>query len=492
MLNSSLCVSKCVLLVVLIAACSPFKIQKEEKKNHLLSSIEENLRTDVYVENDPMQYEISERMKYHAATGFSLTTIKDFKIEASKGFGYCRKEDLVEVQNNSVFRVGSISKPLTAIVVLKLHEQRVLDIDHDIQTYLKTWQLPVNPFSKDSPITLRKLLQHRAGLKEQQMTKLEDEGHVEGDRIFSLNEILDGQSPLQPFTINAQPGSVYKYSNQGYNLIQKVLEDVTGKKFEDLAEDIVLKPFEMSNSTFRTVYPNQNLVNFCYAYKDENVHKRLYQNTVKKCSGGLFSTSRDLAKFCIKTANIINGKDEFLNEKHAKQILEGENYGLGFDLIKKDSLFLFSHSGRTSGFYSFMAMNPENGEGFVMLVNSDGVGDFFSEMLRSASHTFNWNLWNPSKNINKIDINTDNYHDYLGRYKFSEDGEEYIIDIVIKQNELYYIEYEENRQYEFLLIPISKNIFIDAIDGTKIEFNLKKEKNIAFVYDNEYTFEKLN
>mgnify|MGYP003685579297 CR=1 FL=1 len=377
------------LLVTICLFCSSCNGQENIKKEvSYLSKIENGLLPTVQIENAPVYYQLEERMKHYGAVGFSLTTIKDFKIEDSKGYGFCQKENAIKVETNSVFRVGSISKSLTAILILKLQDNGVLDIDTDIKTYLKSWKLPKSIFIKNKPVTLRALLTHTSGLKKQQLVKLGDHGFVKGDPIYTLNEILDGKSSLQPITFTSEPGEGFKYSNQGYNLIQKVIEDVTNQSFENLAQELILRPFGMTHSTFNTVYPDASNTTYCYAYKDEVVHEGFYKNISQKCGGGLFSTSQDLAKFSIKVANVVNGKDPFLSPELANQIFSEEDYGLGFDLIKKGDLFLFSHSGRVPGFYSFMAMDPKKGNGFVMLVNSDGVDDLFWEMLRSVANTF--------------------------------------------------------------------------------------------------------
>ena len=478
-------------IVTSIAFCYSCNGQEVQKKDDTyLYQIENGLIPTVQIENDPVYYQLIDRMKHHGAVGFSLTTIKDFEIEDTKGYGYCQKENSNLVEGNSVFRAGSISKSVTAIVILKLQDEGLLDLDTDIKGYLKSWKLPRSKYIKRTPVTLRTLLNHTSGLKNQQLVKLGDHGFHKGDKIYTLNEILDGKSALQPITFTTKPGEGFKYSNQGYNLIQKVIEDVTNRSFEDLAQEIVLTPFDMTNSTFETVFPEANNANYCYAYKDEVVHEGLYKNIAQKCGGGLFSTSQDLAKFSIKVANIVSGKDSFLSPELAKQIFGQDEYGLGFDLIKKDSLFLFSHSGRVPGFYSFMAMDPKKGNGFVMLVNSDGVGDLFWEMLRSVGNTFNYDLWKPKK-ITRIDIDLEEYKNYIGSYREDGEEEDNIIEVIVKNDQLYYQEFDEEDIYEYPLVPISKNVFIDGIDGNKIEFKLDGNKVIGAMYDDEYSFTKM-
>ncbi len=461
-----------------------------QKKKTDLSLIEQHLMSSIFDKNKPRYYDVEDRMKHHGAIGFSLTTIKDFKIEATKGYGYCRKADEIFVDKHSIFRVGSISKSLTSIVVLKLQEKGQLDIDTDIRQYLKTWKLPESQYIRNTSLTLRHLLSHRSGLKQQQAFKRGvRQGFLKGESLPSLNQALDGETILHPVTFVAEPGSKYSYSNQGYNLIQKVLEDITGKVFEELAEELVLRPFAMNNSTFKTVYPDDSNSNYCYAYRDQKVHEGYYENTILKCAGGLFSTSEDLAKFALNVANINNSNNNFLSPKIARQFFDGDVYGLGFDLISKDSLFLFSHSGRSSGYYSFMAMDPDKGNGFTMLVNTDYVGDFFSEMLRSVSKTFGWNLWDP-KLISSIDIEPSDYQGHIGEYIATTEDGEYKMTIIQKEQQFYCLEHDDEETYEYPLIPIDKGVFIDGIDGNKIEFKLEKDQVVSFLYDNEYVFVK--
>lgn len=482
--------SICLVAIILLFHCSCNSQETLKKESTYLSKIENGLIPTIQVKGDPVYYKLIDRMKHFGAVGFSLTTIKDFKIEDTGSYGFCQKENSNLVVENSVFRVGSISKSITAIVALKLQEEGVLDIDTDIKTYLNSWALPRSRYIKKTPVTLRALLKHTSGLKASQRVKLEDHGFTKGEKTFTLNEILDGKSALQPITFTTKPGEIFKYSNQGYNLIQKVIEDVTGKLFQDLAKELVLAPFDMTNSTFETVFPDSNNTAFCHAYKDEVVHEGFYRNIAQKCAGGLFSTSQDLAKFCIKIANIVNGKDSFLSPELAKQILSEEDYNFGFSLIKNDSLLLISNSGRVAGFYSFMAIDSKLGNGFVMLVNSDGVDDLFREMLRSAAKAFNYSLWKP-KVISKIDIDIKNYKNYIGDYKADDKDEDFIVTVIIKNEQLYYQELHDNTIYEFPLVPISRNIFIDGIDGNKIEFKTKGNIVLGAMFDDEYSYTKI-
>ncbi len=480
--------SNLALLVLLIVCSNSFA---QEVSNSYIDEIEHGLLPKIFVVNRDKPFKLEDRMEHYGAVGFSLSTVRDFKSEDSRGYGYCQKENDYKTNNTSVFRAGSISKSLTALVVLKLQEEGYLNIDTDIKKYLKSWKLPKNKWIKKQPVTLRNLLQHRSGLKGSQKMKIGDEGYKEGEKIFTLIEILDGKSSLQKIEFDSKPGEKYKYSNQGYNLIQLILEDITGKPFEQLAKEYVFQDFNMQNSTFETVLPSENNPSICYAYENADLIEGYYRNTVGKCAGGLFSTTEDLAKFLIKTANIISGKDNFISQEFAKQILSGEPYGLGFDLIKKDDQTVFYHTGRSYGYYSFMAMDIDRGDGFAMMVNTDGVDGFFREMLYAISNTLEWEFWQP-KRLEAIDIDMEDYKDHLGLFVCRVDGKEYKMEVIQKEKELFYLEYDEDEVYKYPLVPVKEQVFYDLIDGNKIEFIFTDEKLTGLEYDGEYLFEKVD
>ncbi len=137
-----------------------------------------------------------------------------------------------------------------------------------------------------------------------------------------------------------------------------------------------------------------------------------------------------------------------------------------------------------------MALDHKKGDGFVMLVNSDGVDDFFREVLYAIADVYGFNIWDP-KEITRISIDLNDYQNYIGRYREDDEEEDYFIDVIIKDDQLYYQEIDGEDIYEFPLIPISKHVFIDGIDGNKIEFKTDGDKVLGAMYDNEYSYTKI-
>ena len=115
---------------------------------------------------------------------------------------------------------------MTALAVLRLAEQHKLDLDADVNQYLKSWKIPKNRFTDQKTVTLRELLSHTAGA-----TVHGFGGYAAGQPVPTLVQVLNGVSPAHsaPIRIDAVPGSRFRYAGGNYVIIQQILIDVTGE-----------------------------------------------------------------------------------------------------------------------------------------------------------------------------------------------------------------------------------------------------------------------
>src|SRR6185295_6617555 len=111
----------------------------------------------------------------------------------------------------------------------------------DVNTKLKSWQVPENEFTTTEHVTLRRLLTHTAGLNVSGFS-----GYELTERIPSVPEVLDGRGNTSAVRVDAVPGSIWRYSGGGYTVMQQLVEDVSGKSFPRYMGDEVLKPFGMT------------------------------------------------------------------------------------------------------------------------------------------------------------------------------------------------------------------------------------------------------
>lgn len=477
-----------ILFFILSYSARAQKIKVSESLT--IDQLANSLIPRVQIVNDPSYFNLEDRMNMYDVPGFAMATIQNGAIQSARGYGFARKAEGVKVSEKTVFQAGSISKSITAILVLKLQDEGVLDIDTNVSEYLKSWHLPKSKYLKKNKITLRHLLSHTSGLKAAQRMKLDQIGYHHDENAPSLNDILDGKTFLQKVDFDSKPGEVHKYSNQGYNLIQKILEDITGEAFEDLAQRIILEPFDMKESTFETIKQTSENIQYSYSYRHGEVKPGYWRNLATKCSGGLYATPSDLSRFIIKVARIINGEDLFLSHETSKELMDGEEYNLGFQLIENKGSKLIAHSGRTSGFFAYMIIDPNTYNGYVMMTNSDDANSLFGEVLRGATHTYDWDFAKP-KFIETIEIDKEFEATLLGDYFYKGKEEDETVRIERRNGKLVYYVVEEDPGY-FPLGAVSQDLLFDLIDGNELKLIREKGEIKKIIYDGEYEYVKMN
>ncbi|MBO0806984.1 MAG: beta-lactamase family protein [Actinobacteria bacterium] len=149
------------------------------------------------------------------------------------------------VTDRTLFQAASISKPVTALAVLRLVAEGGLSLDTDVNRYLTSWHLPGEEGA--APVTIRHLLSHTGAL-----TVSGFPGYERGDALPRLAEILDGLPPANtpPVRREGAPGKTHQYSGGGYVVLQQLLEDVTARPFTGLAADLVLRPAGMTTAAY--------------------------------------------------------------------------------------------------------------------------------------------------------------------------------------------------------------------------------------------------
>ncbi len=166
--------------------------------------------------------------------GLSLAVGVDGEIVWSQGFGYASVEQRTPVWEETKFRIGSISKPLTAAAVALLYEQARLDLDAPVQRYVLTFP------EKRWPITTRQLAGHLAGIRHYR------------DQEFLGNQryptVLDGLKIFQDDTLLFEPGTRFSYSSYGWNLISAVVEGAAGESFLSYMQRQVFEPLGMEHT----------------------------------------------------------------------------------------------------------------------------------------------------------------------------------------------------------------------------------------------------
>lgn len=399
-----------------------------------IKQVENNLSAWAQIENKPQKWTLKERMKFYHANGVSIAVIKNYKIEWAKGYGWADSLEQKPVTIETLFQAGSNSKSLNAVGILKLVQEGKLNLDVDINNYLKTWKFPYDSLSKGKKITIKNLLSHTAGL-----TVHGFDGYEKENAIPTILQTLNGQKPANSEAVRSayEPSLKYEYSGGGTTISQLIIEDVTGKHYDEYMWENVLKPLGMTYSSY-TQPPSKEKLKLLATgyYNDGKAVKGKYHIYPEQAAAGLWTNPIDLAKYVIETQLSLLGKSQKVLSKEMTQIrltpYIDSKAGLGVFIIDKNGVKNFEHGGVDEGFVSQYIGTMTGGNGVVVMTNTYNTA-LFDEIIRSVALTYNWkNTYTPD--IKKeIHIKDEDLKPYLGKYGSGD----FIWSIIKKENDIF-------------------------------------------------------
>ena len=291
--------------------------------------------------------------------GASVTVTKKGKIIWQGGYGYAdiSKKTPVDPQK-TIFRVASMSKAITGVLLARLQEQKKFDWNLSLYEYVPNF--PPKPFD----FTIKQLAGHLAGIRSYKANE------------YTLNKkysIEEGIDLFKDDILQSAPGTKFLYSSYGINLISLAIEKCLNKKFEDIAKDEVFKPLNM----WRT-FPDRGKIITDEATPYTRTKKGLdkateVNNYFKLAGGGFLSTSHDIAKMgtAIERHSFLSQAVE--NEMLKKQCTTDDveiNYGIGWQNQRDwNGRDYFGHTGMGVGGFGWLSVYPNEQVVIVMLFN---------------------------------------------------------------------------------------------------------------------------
>ncbi len=182
----------------------------------------------------------------HAAVGFGLGVVRDGSTELTAR-GFANLDDRARVDEHTVFRFASITKTFTAIAVMQLHEQGLVDLDAPANEYLRAFHLiPASPTHRQA--TVRHLLTHTAGIPE--LIRPLDLLRPDWGDSIGLDEALPSLAEVygEAIRLRGEPGETYAYTNHGFATLQQIVEDVTGRPFDAVLRERIFEPLGMTDT----------------------------------------------------------------------------------------------------------------------------------------------------------------------------------------------------------------------------------------------------
>jgi len=335
-------------------------------------------------------YALADRMRRYGVPAVSLAVIDSGRVVWARAFGLVEAGRGEAVDTTTLFQAGSISKAVTSVAVLRLVDKGELSLDENVNSRLVTWKVPESALTTESPVTLRLLLSHGAGVGVPGFP-----GYKLGEPTPTLHQTLDGVPPSNTpaVRVEAKPGTAWQYSGGGTSIVQQLLVDVAGTDFPSLIQRVVMEPAGMRRSTFALPgAPNTTGRATGHAPADTPVPAR-WRIYPELAAAGMWSTATDLAQLGVALLHAKRGApDAILKPGTARDMLTRQmgSWGLGLALGggEGDSA-TFGHEGSTAGFTSRLVVLGETGQGVAIMTNGESEA-LINEITRSIASEYRW------------------------------------------------------------------------------------------------------
>lgn len=300
--------------------------------------------------------------------GMSIVVIRDGAVSLSKSFGYADSESHRKIDKQTIYRAASLGKPVFAYIVMSLAQQGEIDLDTPLYSYLK--QEVVKDDARSRSITARMVLSHTTGLPN-----------------------LDGSKSEPKFQFD--PATNFKYSGHAYLYLQKVIEKITAKQLNQLANEIVFQPLKMADSSY--VWQDKYRTRISSSYDNSG---KAFQSKETPLTGysawSLFTTISDYAGFVshmINAASIPGSVGQTMLRPQV-DVAKKVKWSLGWGLQETTPNPSFWHWGSMAGFRHFVVGYPEEKIAVIVMTNSRKafkvVEDVMAKAIGGSYPSYDW------------------------------------------------------------------------------------------------------
>jgi CubicO group peptidase (beta-lactamase class C family) len=323
---------------------------------------------------------VTTEMARRGIPGLSLVIVQDGQIRLADAYGTADVENSVPAKIDTVFRLASIAKPITAVAVMQLVEKGQIDLDAPIRKYV-----PAFP-EKTFPLSVRQLLCHQAGIRTY------TEGEMLSTRHFE--NLLDTLSLFKDAPLAFEPGTKTLYSTYGFNLLGCAIESASGQKFSTYLQQSIFKPAGMEGAREDDVF---DIIPFrARGYvrvpPGELRNSGLADTSNKLPGGGLCGRAMDVARFAIalESGQLIR-KDTQAKMLVRQKTRDGKvtGFGLGVVLservVGKITIREVWHDGGQPQVSNVLYMQPDHKFTVVLLTNLEGISSLLKEIARQIA-----------------------------------------------------------------------------------------------------------
>lgn len=319
---------------------------------------------------------IQERMKESVIPGVSIMKMCRGNAAEYRGYGVLEKEKRSPVAQDSVFAACSISKMITAVGILKLVQEKRVLLDENVNQYINGWQLEEDRALHSDAVNIRNILAHQAGFMDDEHGFIPyEEGTLYPDTLA----LLEGKTKYNAKQVKVEfvPESRFEYSDSGYCIIQKIIEDVTGEAFSKAMQHLVFEPLGLKDTFFATNHDLAEMKqNSCFAAGyDENGNVIPGKKAVfpHQAASGLWTTPKELLMIVADLmAAWNNDTGKLLTRGIVKDMMKPINdtatwAGMGV-FLEGDA---FVSKGWDTGYQCMLKAYPQEESAIVVMTNCD-------------------------------------------------------------------------------------------------------------------------
>lgn len=301
--------------------------------------------------------QIEKWMKEKKVSALGLGIIENGKLKQIKVFGKIAKGQ--SAPYNTIFNVASLTKPVTAIVALKLVSLGKWNLDEPVYKYWTDPDIANDPRNKK--LTTRIILSHQTGFPNW--------------RWLSDSKKLNFQF---------DPGTQYQYSGEGFEYLKKALEKKFHKSLQQLANELIFQPLKMYDTKF-VWDKNIDTSRFAIGYDRNGNAYKIVKDKAPSAADDLLTTIEDYGKFLVSVMNSEGLTKEVFDEMTSNQVAStrGKHFGLGFEIYDlSNGEYALSHGGADDGVRTIVFIFPKSKQGLLIFTNSDTGGSIYENLVK--------------------------------------------------------------------------------------------------------------
>ena len=321
---------------------------------------------------------VDEILNRWPAVGLAVGVVRDGSPEAFHGQGFADIASKEPITKDTVFRIASISKTFTAIAVMQLWEQGLVDLDAPANTYLRAYKL-IPAKASWRPATVRHLLTHTAGVPEWvRPSRMVKSGWF--GESFALDEPLPSLAEYYRggLRLAAEPGTVWAYTDHGFATLGQIVEDVSGLPLHRYLREHIFKPLGMDSSDLLRSERVQAQLATGYRLTSKGAKPLTDRQGVTQAAGSIYSTPRDMARYVAALLSGGSGEHGAILKPETQAMMFEPHYqpdpripgmGLGFWRVDLGGHPAVEHQGVVAGFNSQIFLAPNDGVGVIAFTN---------------------------------------------------------------------------------------------------------------------------